>query len=205
MAVSSPQLARQLYAGRAPYPLVIGGEEVSTGSSFAAIDPSTGSEWATLTQAGPDEVGDGRDRRRRGCIRGLAAHRPGAGRQELLSRGGRRDRGRGRDLGAAPPDRERPALPRGCDRRHPGGHRRSSATSPASFETPKGFTVPTETPGRLARLHLREPLGPIAAIIPWNSPLITSAQKIAPILAAGNTVVLKPSEFASPSVVELVL
>ena len=49
MAVSSPQLARQLYAGRAPYPLVIGGAEVSTGSSFAAIDPSTGSEWATLS------------------------------------------------------------------------------------------------------------------------------------------------------------
>ncbi len=50
---------------------------------------------------------------------------------------------------------------------------------------------------------MREPLGVIAAIIPWNSPLITSAQKIAPALAAGNTLVLKPSEFASPSVVEV--
>ena len=77
MAVSSPQLARQLYAGRAPYPLVIGGAEVSTGSSFAAIDPSTGSEWATLTAGRPGRGRGGGVGRRR-CIRGLAAHRPGA-------------------------------------------------------------------------------------------------------------------------------
>ena len=39
-----------------------------------------------------------------------------------------------------------------------------------------------------------EPMGVIAAITPWNSPLTLEAQKLAPILAAGNTVVLKPSE-----------
>jgi aldehyde dehydrogenase len=49
---------------------------------------------------------------------------------------------------------------------------------------------------------IREPLGVIAALIPWNSPLISAALKVAPALAAGNTVVLKPSEFAAPSVVE---
>ena len=49
---------------------------------------------------------------------------------------------------------------------------------------------------------MREPLGVIAALIPWNSPLISTALKVAPALAAGNTIVLKPSEFASPSVVE---
>ena len=52
---------------------------------------------------------------------------------------------------------------------------------------------------------IREPLGVVGAIIPWNSPLITSANKLAPALAAGNTVVMKPSEFASASVVELAL
>ena len=67
-----------------------------------------------------------------------------------------------------------------------------------------GLTVPTDD--RSSHVYtVREPLGPIAAIIPWNSPLITSAQKLAPALAAGNTVVLKPSEFASPSVIELAL
>lgn len=42
-----------------------------------------------------------------------------------------------------------------------------------------------------------EPVGVIAAITPWNSPLTLEAQKLAPILAAGNTVVLKPSEVTS--------
>ena len=44
-----------------------------------------------------------------------------------------------------------------------------------------------------------EPLGVIACIIPWNSPLLVTSWKIAPALAAGNTVVIKPSEFSSVS------
>ena len=48
----------------------------------------------------------------------------------------------------------------------------------------------------------REPLGVVAQIIPWNVPLIMMAAKIAPALAAGNTVVLKPSEIVCLSVME---
>lgn len=44
----------------------------------------------------------------------------------------------------------------------------------------------------------------VAAIISWNSPLITLANKIAPALAGGNTMVVKPSEYASASVLEFV-
>ena len=47
-----------------------------------------------------------------------------------------------------------------------------------------------------------EPLGVVAALVPWNSPLLLTAWKLAPALAAGNTVVLKPSEFTSASVLE---
>jgi aldehyde dehydrogenase (NAD+) len=47
-----------------------------------------------------------------------------------------------------------------------------------------------------------EPLGVIAAIVPWNSPLLLATWKLAPALAAGNTVVIKPSEFTSASVLE---
>ncbi|MEZ8104179.1 aldehyde dehydrogenase [Vibrio cortegadensis] len=50
---------------------------------------------------------------------------------------------------------------------------------------------------------VREPLGVIAGIIPWNSPLYLTAIKIGPALAAGNTVVLKPSEHASATLLEL--
>ena len=40
----------------------------------------------------------------------------------------------------------------------------------------------------------RDPIGVVASIAPWNYPLMMAAWKIAPALAAGNTVVLKPSE-----------
>ena len=47
-----------------------------------------------------------------------------------------------------------------------------------------------------------EPLGVIAAITPWNSPLMLTVWKLAPLLAAGNTAVIKPSNHASASIVE---
>jgi len=48
-----------------------------------------------------------------------------------------------------------------------------------------------------------EPLGVVAAITPWNSPLALSAWKLAPALAAGNTIVIKPSEYTSAPLLEL--
>lgn len=50
---------------------------------------------------------------------------------------------------------------------------------------------------------LREPMGVIAAIVPWNYPLTNAAIKLAPILACGNTVVLKPSEVSPLSALML--
>jgi aldehyde dehydrogenase (NAD+) len=52
---------------------------------------------------------------------------------------------------------------------------------------------------RRARI-VREPIGVVAAIIPWNGPVVASALKIAPALAAGCTVVLKPADEALTSV-----
>ncbi|GGZ39660.1 aldehyde dehydrogenase [Streptomyces inusitatus] len=50
--------------------------------------------------------------------------------------------------------------------------------------------------GRPVRSEIRwRPLGPVAAIVPWNFPLQLASAKFAPALAAGNTVVLKPSPF----------
>ncbi|MFO7062904.1 aldehyde dehydrogenase family protein, partial [Pseudomonas aeruginosa] len=42
--------------------------------------------------------------------------------------------------------------------------------------------------------HIHEPLGVVGQIIPWNFPLLMAAWKLAPALAAGNCVVLKPAE-----------
>lgn len=50
---------------------------------------------------------------------------------------------------------------------------------------------------------LREPIGVVGQIIPWNFPLLMAGWKIAPALAAGDTVVIKPSSFTSLSILEL--
>jgi aldehyde dehydrogenase (NAD+) len=52
-------------------------------------------------------------------------------------------------------------------------------------------------------MTLREPVGVVGAVVPWNAPILLSAQKIAPALAAGCTIVLKPSEYATFSVLRL--
>ncbi|MCT7666908.1 aldehyde dehydrogenase [Shinella kummerowiae] len=54
----------------------------------------------------------------------------------------------------------------------------------------------------LGLIH-REPVGVVGAIVPWNFPLMIGAWKIAPALAAGNSVVLKPAEIASLSLLRL--
>ena len=61
------------------------------------------------------------------------------------------------------------------------------------------------TPSRGAYLSMTvyEPYGVVAAITPWNSPMTMEAQKIAPALAAGNAVVLKPSEVTPSTGLEL--
>jgi len=65
----------------------------------------------------------------------------------------------------------------------------------------EGHVIPTDKPDMFNYTRY-EPLGVVAAIIPWNSPLLLVAWKLAPALAAGNTVVLKPSEFTSASALE---
>ncbi|WOQ16478.1 aldehyde dehydrogenase family protein [Raineyella sp. W15-4] len=58
-------------------------------------------------------------------------------------------------------------------------------------------------PGNLLNLILREPLGVVGQIVPWNFPFLMAAWKLAPALAAGDTVLFKPSSATSLSVLEL--
>ncbi len=67
----------------------------------------------------------------------------------------------------------------------------------------EGTVIPTDKPGVFNYTKL-EPVGVVACIMPWNSPLPLTSLKLAPALAAGCTVVLKPSEFTSASLLEFV-
>ncbi|MBL8684249.1 MAG: aldehyde dehydrogenase family protein [Myxococcales bacterium] len=64
-----------------------------------------------------------------------------------------------------------------------------------------GETLPVR--GDFLTYTLREPLGVVAAIVPWNFPLSLAAWKLGPALAAGNTVVLKPSELTPATAIML--
>jgi len=66
-----------------------------------------------------------------------------------------------------------------------------------------GETLPPYQGGDHLVLTLREPVGVVGAVIPWNAPLVLFAQKVAPALAAGCTIVLKPSEYATFAVLRL--
>jgi acyl-CoA reductase-like NAD-dependent aldehyde dehydrogenase len=64
-----------------------------------------------------------------------------------------------------------------------------------------GRTIPAESSALI--YTVREPLGVVGALIPWNFPIFIAALKVAPALACGNTVVLKPSELAPLSCLAL--
>jgi aldehyde dehydrogenase (NAD+) len=198
MSTSTPAQQRPAFVPADDYELLIGGEASTADESFEAIDPSVGTPWARIAQGTPKDVE---------AAVGAAArafrewrHSTPVQRQEVLWRMADRveaDADRWASLLATEngrPIREAyiadvPAC--AAILRYFSGLSRDQ----------RGDHIPVEDPDSLVYTS-REPLGVIAAIIPWNSPIITLANKIAPALACGNTVVVKPSEFASASVVE---
>jgi acyl-CoA reductase-like NAD-dependent aldehyde dehydrogenase len=190
--------ARTPFAPEREYGLHIGGDEIPANDRFDAIDPSTGQPWTEVPQATGSDV-----------ERAIAAARAAfpawrstslATRQELLWRMA--------DAVEAEPDRWARLLATENGRPIREATIADVPTCAGILRyfsgvarDQRGEQIPLERPDSLA-YTLREPLGVIAALIPWNSPIITLANKLGPALAAGNTVVVKPSEFASPSVLE---
>lgn len=66
-----------------------------------------------------------------------------------------------------------------------------------------GETIPVDLPWPTHAYTVREPVGVVAAIVPWNVPLSTAVVKIAPALAAGCAIVLKPAELTPLSALRL--
>ena len=66
-----------------------------------------------------------------------------------------------------------------------------------------GQTLPPYQGGDHMVFTLREPVGVVGAVIPWNAPLLLFAQKVAPALAVGCTIVVKPSEYGTFAVLRL--
>jgi betaine-aldehyde dehydrogenase len=71
----------------------------------------------------------------------------------------------------------------------------------AALETLEETITPSR--GAFVTMSVHEPMGVVAAITPWNSPIASEAQKLAPALAAGNAVVVKPAEVTPLMALEL--
>src|ERR1700748_3629305 len=193
----SDTLTRDSYEPSGPYGLFVGGEEIAGDAEFAALDPSTGEQWATVAEASADQV----DFAVGAAVKAFRSWRrsPLEERQRILL-------AMADAIEAAPRLAELLATENGRPIREAGAADIPIAAGVLRYYAGlvrglHGETLPPEDPGMRVST-VREPLGVIAALMPWNSPVISAALNVAPALASGHTVVLNPSEFAAPSVVE---
>jgi aldehyde dehydrogenase (NAD+) len=176
--------ARDIVQIRERYGLFIGGEEVEprSGQWFESISPSTEEKLFEVAQAGPEDVDRALQAARSAFENGWSALAP-AERAKYLYRIARIIQERSREL----------AVAESLDGGKPIRESRDVdlPLSAAHFFYYAGWADKLEYafPNRNPR-----PLGVAAQIIPWNFPLLMLAWKIAPALAGGNTVVLKPAE-----------
>lgn len=180
------------------YPLLIGGKRVpaASGAWFESINPFTGQPWALIPRGGPEDVD-------RAVAAAKAAFYGDAWRKLTATARGALLRRLG-DLVAA--NAERLAVIESTDNGKLLAEMRAQLNYiPQWFyyfgglaDKIEGRVIPIDKPG-VFNYTRPEPLGVVAAITPWNSPLMLAAWKLAPALAAGNTVVWKPSEHSSVS------
>ena len=182
------------------YGLYIDGEyrRPDGAATLPVINPATGEEWATIVDATAKDVDAAVTAARRAFEGEWSKTTPGA-RAKLLHKLAEALESRAAEL-AQIEVRANGKLLREMGaqlRAIPGWYRYYAGLA----DKIEGETIPMERP-TLFNFTLREPLGVVGFITPWNSPLLILAFTLAPALAAGNTIVLKPSEFASVSSLE---
>ena len=173
-----------------PTQLVIGGElrDAAAGRTFATFDPAHGGELASVAQAGTDDV-DAAVAAARGALEGAWAKTSPAKRARALNRL------------AQLLDEQTDALAELESRNNGKVKWQCAAEVKVAVATLELFAGTAQhLYGRshvvnpsVVTYTLREPVGVVGAIIPWNYPLMMAAWKVAPALAAGNTLVLKPA------------
>jgi aldehyde dehydrogenase (NAD+) len=182
------------------YQVFINGNFVEAVGSdrLPVYDPATGERWATIADASAEDVRAAVDAAHRASETTWRKTSP-ATRGRLLNRLADVIESRADDL-AALEVRDNGKLLREMAaqlRALPNWYRYYAGLA----DKIQGETVPMER-ASLFNYTLREPFGVVGCITPWNSPLLLGSFTFAPALAAGNTVVLKPSEHASVSSLE---
>jgi acyl-CoA reductase-like NAD-dependent aldehyde dehydrogenase len=199
MSTTSPSLPDALSEParrwlQAEHELLIGGERVAAadGRTFETLDPATGRPIATVAHAGAVDVDRAVAAARRafddGPWPGLLPAKRAAVMHRLadLLEAGADELAQLESL-----DNGKPAkLAKLVDVGSTVGHLRYFAGWPTKIE---GETIPVSIPRTLCYTR-KEPVGVCGQIVPWNFPLLMAMWKVAPALAAGCTIVLKPAE-----------
>ncbi|MAM75761.1 aldehyde dehydrogenase family protein [uncultured Tistrella sp.] len=170
---------------------LIGGERLAAAATLPVIAPATGAEIGVTAASGPAEV-DAAVAAARAAWSGWAAM-PARDRGRRVAAAGRAILDELEDLARVLALETGKAIRTECR-----GELRTAADILEFYgglgSELKGETVPFNP--RMLTMTTREPLGVVAAILPWNVPLVLMMLKIAPALVAGNTVVVKASEEA---------
>ncbi len=183
------------------YKMLIDGEWVpsSDEGTFPSMNPATGENWAEIPEASAEDVDRAVRAAHRACYEGPWAKMSATERGHCLRRLADLLADRSEHLGE-------------IETRDTGKmfkETRWQAKYISEFyhfyagaaDKIHGETLPIDKPDMFVFTN-REPLGVIAAVVPWNSQLFLAAVKIGPALAAGNSVVLKASEHASAAMLE---
>lgn len=175
---------------------IVDGQQVVTSDRFESFDPYTGEPWALIPRCRARDVDHAVEAASRAFRTGPWAQLTATARGRLLYRFA--------DVLAANADRlaaletrdNGKLLTEMSSQMHyaPEWYRYFGGLA----DKIEGRVLPIDKAGMFT-YTLQEPLGVIAAITPWNSPLLLLTFKLAALLAAGNTVVIKPSEHASAS------
>ncbi|HET7740961.1 MAG TPA: aldehyde dehydrogenase family protein [Mycobacterium sp.] len=182
-----------------PRPMFIDGQWVDalSGSRFETVDPATGQVITTVPRSGLEDVDRAVDAARRAFEDGPWAALTPAERQRMIWRIGEGIAARADQFAQLETidNGKSVAVAKAVDVTWAAEIFAYYAGWATKIE---GRTIPVSVPWAPgARFHaftLREPVGVCAQIIPWNFPLVMAAFKVAPALACGNTVILKPAE-----------
>ena len=181
------------FVERGPGKLFIGNEwvEAADGRTFETLDPSTGDVITSAAQAGAEDV-DRAVKAAQAALEGAWSQMPAHGRGLLMHRLADLLEQNGDELAELEAlDNGKPVgYAKAVDVRLAVAHLQYYAGWPTKIE---GETIPVSWPNAFVYTR-KEPVGVCGQIIPWNFPLLMAAWKIAPALAAGCTVILKPAE-----------
>ena len=175
--------------------------DATSEQSLPVVNPSTGKEFAEMACASDEDVDAAVDAARRALDDGPWSAMTGFERRAILLAFARELRDAADPIGTVAAD----------DMGMPVSFATAAVRFSADYleyfagwaDKVAGETVPTPVRGALD-YTIRHPVGVVAAIVPWNAPVFLTVSKLAPALAAGCTIVLKPSELAPLSPIELV-